>query len=468
MRVNTRKSPYPFYQSNNPLFADNTIDLAVFKNKPFWIWNTKEHNKAFSKTNGKCCFNHLVSLPLKNNREFPIFDYQELIYNAIEQNQNIWILKSRGIGLTTFIIRYLAWKILSGSDLDNKSIFIISGTREEHANYIKEQLRKLFEKNFPSLQLESRYTELTLKSTWVKVFPTNNIKAIRGYFEASYIWADESDHFDPSIEAELLNVISPYEEKSNAKIILSSTPNLPEGLMQRIELDSKSKYYKLKLDYTYGLDKIYDRAFIETKKLEPEFPREYECKYGYGLGNVFTPQQVDFLQELGSRYSVDKIPVSLYTLKSVGIDPAFASSSTGIIVLEHIRDNDKDIIRVVDSHLIDKADPNQIVTLCWDIWKKHGFINTVYWIDGSNRAMVNLLKIRWQEPLTWENKDLFGDSIKIRPVNFSTEHKNMLSNLHTVATKGYLAIDPKYDKLITSLRTAYANEYSLDKKDDLR
>ena len=38
------------------------------------------------------------------------------------------------------------------------------------------------------------------------------------------------------------------------------------------------------------------------------------------------------------------------------------------------------------------------------------------------------------------------------PVNFNTEHKNMLSNLHVVVSKGYLAVDPKYDKLIVSLR----------------
>jgi hypothetical protein len=40
----------------------------------------------------------------------------------------------------------------------------------------------------------------------------------------------------------------------------------------------------------------------------------------------------------------------------------------------------------------------------------------------------------------------------------------MLSNLHVVVTKQYLAIPEKYDKLITSLRTAYANELSLDKE----
>ena len=39
----------------------------------------------------------------------------------------------------------------------------------------------------------------------------------------------------------------------------------------------------------------------------------------------------------------------------------------------------------------------------------------------------------------------------------------MLSNLHAVISKGYLAIDPKYYKLITSLRTAYAEELNLKK-----
>jgi hypothetical protein len=40
----------------------------------------------------------------------------------------------------------------------------------------------------------------------------------------------------------------------------------------------------------------------------------------------------------------------------------------------------------------------------------------------------------------------------------------MLSNLHAVVTKGYLAIPEKYSELITSLRTAYAIELDLDKK----
>lgn len=159
-----------------------------------------------------------------------------------------------------------------------------------------------------------------------------------------------------------------------------STPNAPNGLFQKIELDPNSKYHKIILDYTVGLDKIYDRREIEKKKREPEFAREYEGKYLGKIGNVFSPYQIDNCISLGEEYSIDKIPVSLYTLKSVGIDPGFSSSSTGIVILEHIKilNDNKHMIRVVDCHLIEKGDPNEIVEICWDIWKRYGYMNVAY------------------------------------------------------------------------------------------
>ena len=39
----------------------------------------------------------------------------------------------------------------------------------------------------------------------------------------------------------------------------------------------------------------------------------------------------------------------------------------------------------------------------------------------------------------------------------------MLSNLNAMISKGYLAIEDKHDKLLTSLRTAYAEELNLKK-----
>jgi hypothetical protein len=35
-------------------------------NKLFWIWNVKEHKQEDIKTNGDCCFNHIIGLPSKD------------------------------------------------------------------------------------------------------------------------------------------------------------------------------------------------------------------------------------------------------------------------------------------------------------------------------------------------------------------------------------------------------------------
>ena len=46
-----------------------------------------------------------------------------------------------------------------------------------------------------------------------------------------------------------------------------STPNAPGGLFEKIEKEPEETciYKRLKLDYTYGLDKIYTIAEIQKK-----------------------------------------------------------------------------------------------------------------------------------------------------------------------------------------------------------
>ncbi len=446
--------PYPLYNSDSPLLSDHANELDIFLGKPFWC-DKKEYC-------GDKCFNHIISLPVKNSVEHPIYDYELDVIDKIENHRNIWIKKSSGIGMTELILRYLTWKILVNNDLEYKSVFIVSGTFFHHANELKVRMENLFRTKFPFLQLESKFTDLWIKNTNVKIFPSRNVKDLRGYTDVSYLFIDESDYFEPSVNSELLHAITRYEEKSNCTTIMVSTPNRPDRLFQSIEKDRNSKYKKIVLTYEVGLGKIYDPLEIEKKKLEPEFPREYQGLYLGRIGNIFSSSQVQTCMDLGLEFSTEKIPVSLYTLKSVGVDFRFSSSSTAIVTLEHIK-TDRDIIRVIDCELIYKGDPNSIVDLCWKIWQRSNYMNCVFFIDGSNRAMVNLLKIRWQESLSWENNESFDDTIRIRPVNFNTEHKNMFSNLHAVVSKNYLAIDPKYDKLLTSLRTAYATELTLDK-----
>lgn len=222
-------------------------------------------------------------------------------------------------------------------DLEYKNIFIISGTHVRHANDVKVKMEDLFRPRFPLIQLESRFTDLWVRNTNVKIFPSRNVKDLRGYTDVSYLLIDEADYFEPSVNNELLHAITRYEEKSNCTTIMVSTPNRPGGLFETIERDKNSKYEKIFLNYTVGLDKIYDRAEIEKKKSEPEFLREYASQYLGKVGNLLLPSQIQTCIDLGAEYSIDKIPLSLYTAKSIGVDPGFSSSGTGIVVTELVQ-----------------------------------------------------------------------------------------------------------------------------------
>ena len=49
--------------------AQESKALEVLRNKPFWIWNVAEHKLEDIKTNGNCCFNHIIGLPTKEGME---------------------------------------------------------------------------------------------------------------------------------------------------------------------------------------------------------------------------------------------------------------------------------------------------------------------------------------------------------------------------------------------------------------
>lgn len=57
--------------------------FETLRNKPFWIWNVEEHKLGDIKTNGNCCFNHVIGLPTKEGMEKAIFDYEKILYDGL-------------------------------------------------------------------------------------------------------------------------------------------------------------------------------------------------------------------------------------------------------------------------------------------------------------------------------------------------------------------------------------------------
>jgi hypothetical protein len=54
--------------------------------------------------------------------------------------------------------------------------------------------------------------------------------------------------------------------------------------------------------------------------------------------------------------------------------------------------------------------------------------------------------------------------MKVVPINFGTQHKDLSSHMQSIVSNGYLAIpEDNNAQLLTALRTAFAKELSLDK-----
>src|SRR2546423_9766741 len=102
--------------------------------KPFWIWDIHEHRLEDIRTKGKCCFNHIIGLPTKDGLKKPIFDYQELLYEALLspdfcnplnhdfKDKHLWIKKATGLGVTEFFLRFMTWLCLRNHDYRNSQI----------------------------------------------------------------------------------------------------------------------------------------------------------------------------------------------------------------------------------------------------------------------------------------------------------------------------------------------------------
>jgi hypothetical protein len=65
--------------------AQQSRILERLQNKPFWIWNIEEHRQEDIKTNGECCFNHIIGLPLRNGMDKPLYDYEKIILDIIRR-----------------------------------------------------------------------------------------------------------------------------------------------------------------------------------------------------------------------------------------------------------------------------------------------------------------------------------------------------------------------------------------------
>jgi hypothetical protein len=453
--------------------------------KPFWIWDIAEHKQENIMTDGDCCFNHIIGLPQKNGDDKPLFDYEQIIFDTLvtqnsNNNKHLWIKKATGLGASEFMLRFMAWLCLKDDKLSGSQMCIVTGPRIELAIALIDRMKGLFRdkgssssSNLIPLTFDTKETVIELNGVKIEAFPSHHLDAMRGLQNVSFILLDEADFFPPGQQQDARDVSERYIAKSNPYIVMVSTPNAPDGLFERIESEAEDTclYRRIFLDYTYGIGKIYTAEEIDKAKQSPSFEREYNLKYLGRIGNVFHTKDIEAAIEKGRKYDPDNFnPFSHFTSVSMGIDPAYGSSAFGIVVTQW-EDNHVQILHAEEYH---RPDYNEMLSTVYGLMSKYS-VDKVY-IDGANPSFIKSLKLQIGEDADYDKviaryrSEGLGDNwteyMKIVPVNFAKDHKQMIGHAKMILESegGLIAINPKFDKLITSLRTAVDNDGSLDKE----
>jgi hypothetical protein len=151
----------------------SSSSLSVLKGLPFWIWDKEEHRQRAAATNGNCCFNHVVGLPTKDKKEYPLFDYEKILYDSLMSNdesfkdKHLWVKKATGLGVTEFMLRMIAWLCTKDGHFANAQICIVTGPNQDIAIKLIKRLKGIFE---PKLGIRFTNKETVLEAVLLKRF----------------------------------------------------------------------------------------------------------------------------------------------------------------------------------------------------------------------------------------------------------------------------------------------------------
>jgi hypothetical protein len=230
-------------------------------NRPFYIWGA-DHKKVLASRPGiYCCFNHIVGLPKKDGKEFPLFDYERSLYYALTipsflnsnpgvhkkggsledkrdaerrmkedylydfKLKHLWVKKATGLGVTEFMLRFMAWLCLRNDDCKGAQMVIVTGPNQELAIKLIKRMKGLFEPH--GITFDTKETVLELNGCNIEAYPSHRIDAFRSLTNPKFILVDEGDFLPKFQQEDVRHVSERYIAKSDPFIVMVSTPNAP-------------------------------------------------------------------------------------------------------------------------------------------------------------------------------------------------------------------------------------------------
>jgi hypothetical protein len=317
-----------------------------------------------------------------------------------------------------------------------------------------------------------------LSGVRVEAFPSHHVDTMRGLTDVKFILSDESSYYPPFQQRDVRAVMEGYIGKPNSdpQIVLVSTPKAPGDLMQQIDLEEDSLYHKLRFDYHYGLEgpyPIYSEEQIAKARLSPEWPREYELQFAGVVGNVFSQSSIENCQKI--QYNPQNIHQNVK--KTIACDPSYGSSNFAICATQLVDGK----IQVIEASEYQRPNFTDMIEKIWQLKQRYGYVSNLY-VDAANPEVWQALKREFGDFYNdqWVRDQIaecrkynlhVEDRMFVVPVPFSVEGAKMLQHTKWLLDErdedgsSLIAIHPSFDKLLTALRTAVANEYKLDKQE---
>jgi hypothetical protein len=481
---------------------------SICSDIPFYKWEylfknqETQHNELARKTHGRCCFNHLIGSPEKYGVKHNLYMYEYTLFREFmkdkpksttdsivlrQQHKHLAVIKATGLGITEFVLRWIAWMCVRNDDLKGQRVCIVTGPNIALAITLIKRLKELFLNPESEHQLifDTKETVLVINGCLIQAFPSHHLDVMRGLTNVAIVFQDEASFFEINQANDAIDVSQRYIAKSDPYLIVVSTPNKPGDMLHQItELpEDKCIYKRIYLPYTVGIGNIFSQKDIEIAKRSTSSEREYNLKFLGLIGNVFLPEKNDDAirlgRELGIYRQILEHPAELTPLKTqyyIGVDPAFGSSKFGIVLVCIIDDK----LCVLESIELDRQDFNYCVNKITEIMYKYGLStagndnNTKIFVDASSPAVITAIKSNLNEQTDYleviarRKKNHIRDpayDMAVIPVTFtSAEKKNMLLNLKELIDSNVVAIDlDRHQRLILALRTASATDMILNK-----
>jgi hypothetical protein len=424
------------------------------------------------------CFNHIIGLPEKNNIAYPIHEWQSQLINDLETGTKyICAKKSRGIGFTSLMLRYLGWLgVCQNKKYSGKRFALIVGPREALALDLVKRLKTLL---LPlNIVDETEKTICRFLNVSVEAFPSARVSTLRGYDDLVFAYIDEASFFgsgggNSKEEQEVRSVVEGYIAKTGLSIVMSSTPSVPNTMFEQImeESDASCMYKRYRLPYTVSLQKpgeplsgIYSQVEIDQARLSPTFQREYELAYSVGIGNVFLEPNI---KRCIVEYNQPSAQELSNVVVNVGTDIGFSVSKMACVVSALLPSPGKNMVYILEAQEYERVSFEHSIDIVASILRRYGYSayrkNVICLTDGSRPEWTAALKSTVGEDPNYKSLQDYStkyrvplDSLmSIIPIQFGGEvGKQLLSHFQMIVSDGGLCIAPRFNELILQMRMA--------------